>query len=151
MNKIVSLNLNNKLIKKIEEFSQKKRISKSQAANIFLELGLQKQTALDTARELELLKLKNDIVNELKTEFNDTKNTVAKIEEHSNKILNVVLELQHYTTVLEELLFIAILVKKFTANTAAGVQLTQERIDKIKQETDQESKEFLQAILPQNP
>ena len=131
--KVTSMNLPETLLKKIEDIADKTGASKSAVVSDLLELGLQKKDVADTARELEKIRFKNDIVSALKSELDDAKNSLAA-------------DLQTQKNILQETLYNALLVKKFSAYAAAGMKLSQERIDEFKAETQDELEQFLQSL-----
>lgn len=152
--KVTSMNLPEKLLEKIQDIAKKKNVSQSRVVSDLLALGLQKQNVLDTAHELEATALKNDIVNELKSELNDAKNsltldtkyTVEKLQNRLDEISNAVSNLKKFKILWQETLFAVLFTKKLSANAAAQVRLTQQRIDEIKQETREELEQFLHTL-----
>ncbi len=134
--KVASMNLPETLLKKIEDIANKTGASKSAVVSDLLELGLQKKDALDTARELEKIRLKTDIIDALKSELDSAKSSLEA-------------DLRIQKSILQETLFSAILARKFAAHTGAKIELTQEKIDELNTETQDELEQFLQAIPPE--
>lgn len=121
------------ILKKIEDIARKKNVSQSRVVSDLLELGLQKKDALDSARELEKIRFKNDIVSALKSELADAKTSLGA-------------DLQTQKSILQETLYNALLVKKFSVNAAAQIKIVQANVEQFKQEARQELEQFLQAL-----
>ena len=131
--KSISFYLPETLLKKIEDIANKTGASKSAVVSDLLELGLQKKDALDSARELEKIRFKNDIVSALKSELDSAKSSLGA-------------DLQTQKSILQETLYNALLVKKFSVNAAAQIKIVKENVEQFKQESRQELEQFLQAL-----
>jgi len=75
--KSVSFYMSDRLARKIEELSKEKSISKSQLVSDLLELGLQKQQAIDLAQDTKLDKLELRLKDDFTSKLNQTKNELS--------------------------------------------------------------------------
>lgn len=160
MSKIVSLNLSEKLSRKLDELSREKNVSKSQLANTLLELGLQKQQALDLAQDTKLDKLKLELetkLDNLKDNFtsklNQTKNELSldfsykfgKLEDRLDELQSKLDEISSKVSYIDEILYHTVFAQKIVANIALNQKLTKEQVEQIKQFTIDVINQYKQA------
>ena len=158
MSRIVSLNLSDKLIKKIEELSQEKNVSKSQLANTLLELSFQKQQAIELAQDTKLDKLKLELgtkLDNLKDDFNgklnQTKNELSldfsykleKLQDQLDEIQSKLSELDKLSFAVDELMYHSIFAKKaITTFAYIAKAFTTKEINTLKAKTQEAIEEY---------
>ncbi len=155
MSKIVSLNLSEKLSKKLDELSREKNISKSQLANTLLELGIQKQQAIDLAQDTRLDKLELKLRDDFTSNLSQTKNELSldfsykleKLQDQLDEIQSKFNEIDKLSIILDETLFHAVYTQKLVANHIYLTKvMTDEKIMKVKELAQETVSEFKKAL-----
>ncbi len=138
MSKVVSLSLNEKLIRIIEQLAQEKDTSKSQIANSLIELGIQRKEAIELIQNNKLNKLELSFKDELNKTKDELSLNIAykleKLEDRLNEIQSKLDKLDKLSLILDEILFHAVYTQKLLANyTVFTKTFSEDDVLKIKE------------------
>lgn len=138
MSKVVSLSLNEKLIRIIEQLAQEKDTSKSQIANSLIELGIQRKEAIELIQNNKLNKLELSFKDELNKTKDELSLNIAykleKLEDRLNEIQSKLDKLDKLSLILDEILFHAVYTQKLLASyTVFTKTFSEDDVLKIKE------------------
>lgn len=141
------------LLKEVEKLSKEKNASQSKIVNTLLELGLQKQQAIDLAQDTKLDKLELRLKDDFTSKLNQTKNELSldffyrfeKLEDRLDELQRKLDEISCTVSYIDEILYHSVFAQKIIANVALKQRLTEEEIIQVKQFTIDAINKYKQA------